>query len=138
MPESYADFCWGTAHAQDRILLMNGQTITGKVTSTVDDPNITITATVLASGSYANTATTTSSTYDPVPGNNSATNTPVRLTAAETVLRGASLNDAALACCGEAAVSGAELAADAHGTSAYKRELLRVHVQRALRQAVKT
>ena len=65
-----------------------------------------------------------------------ATNTPLRLTAAEDVLRGATLDTAMLARCGDAAVSGVELAADAHGSSAYKRELLRVYVQRALRQAV--
>ena len=63
-----------------------------------------------------------------------ATNTPVRLTAAENTLRGASLDRATLARCGEAAMSGTELAADAHGSSAYKRELLRVYTQRALRQ----
>ena len=63
-----------------------------------------------------------------------ATNTPVCLTAAENTLRGASLDKAMLARCGEAAVSGAELAADAHGSSAYKRELLRVYTQRALHQ----
>jgi carbon-monoxide dehydrogenase medium subunit len=63
-----------------------------------------------------------------------ATNTPVRLHDAENVLRGASLNAASLARCGDAAVSNVELAADAHGSSAYKRELLRVYTQRAVRQ----
>jgi carbon-monoxide dehydrogenase medium subunit len=62
-----------------------------------------------------------------------ATNTPLRLTAAEAVLRGVSLDAATLARCGDAA-SGVELAADVHGSSAYKRELLRVYTQRALRQ----
>jgi carbon-monoxide dehydrogenase medium subunit len=65
-----------------------------------------------------------------------ATNTPVRLTAAEALLLGAALDQATLARCGEAAMTGVELAADAHGSSAYKRELLRVYMQRALRQAV--
>lgn len=65
-----------------------------------------------------------------------ATNTPVRLAAAEDALRGTSLDTATLARCGDAAVAGVELAADAHGSSAYKRELLRVYVQRAVRQAV--
>ncbi len=64
-----------------------------------------------------------------------ATNTPVRLAAAEDALRGTSLDTATLARCGDAAVAGVELAADAHGSSAYKRELLRVYVQRAVRQA---
>lgn len=64
-----------------------------------------------------------------------ATNTPVRLTAAEQVLRGAVLDAATLARCADAAVAEVELASDAHGSSAYKRELLRVYLQRALRQA---
>jgi hypothetical protein len=34
---------------------------------------MTITATVLASGSYANTAAVTSTTYDPITSNNTAT-----------------------------------------------------------------
>lgn len=67
-----------------------------------------------------------------------ATNTPVRLLAAESVLRGASLDKVTLARCGDAAASGVALATDAHGTSAYKRELLRVYTQRALQQAVLT
>ena len=67
-----------------------------------------------------------------------ATNTPVRLTAAEAVLHGTSLDAVTLARCGEAAMSSAsvELAADAHGSSAYKRALLQVYTQRALRRAV--
>ena len=63
-----------------------------------------------------------------------ATNTPVRLAAAEDALRGTSLDTATLARCGDAAVASVELATDAHGSSAYKRELLRVYVQRAVRQ----
>ncbi len=63
-----------------------------------------------------------------------ATNTPVRLVAAEKILRGASLDAATLARCGDAAAAAVELAGDAHGSSAYKRELLRVYAQRALRQ----
>jgi carbon-monoxide dehydrogenase medium subunit len=67
-----------------------------------------------------------------------ATNTPARLVAAEDVLRGRPLDAATLAHCGDAAISEVELAADAHGSSAYKRELLRVYVQRALRQAAES
>lgn len=63
-----------------------------------------------------------------------ATNTPLRLAAAEHMLRGASLDKATLARCADAA-AGIELAADVHGSSAYKRELLRVYLQRALRQS---
>ncbi|MFD0322374.1 Ig-like domain-containing protein [Lysobacter gummosus] len=42
-----------------------------------------ITATVLATGPYANTATATSTTNDPTPGNNTATNTPVPVDSAD-------------------------------------------------------
>lgn len=65
-----------------------------------------------------------------------ATNTPVRLEAAEKTLSGTGLDAATLSRCGDAAVSAVVLAADAHGSSAYKSELLRVYVQRALRQAL--
>jgi aerobic carbon-monoxide dehydrogenase medium subunit len=65
-----------------------------------------------------------------------ATDKPVRLTAAEKELRGGAMNAAALARCGEAAVNEVELAADTRGSSAYKRELLRVYVGRALRAAL--
>lgn len=65
-----------------------------------------------------------------------ATNTPLRLKAAEHALCGAALDAATLARCGDAAAAEAELAGDAHGSSAYKRELLRVYTQRALRQAL--
>ena len=63
-----------------------------------------------------------------------ATNTPVRLTAAEQLLRGASLDALTRARCGDAAAMEVTLAGDAHGSSAYKHELLRVYVGRALRQ----
>ena len=65
-----------------------------------------------------------------------ATNTPLRLAAAENTLRGASLDTATLARCGDAAASEVDLAADVRGSSAYKRELLRIYTQRALRQAI--
>ncbi len=65
-----------------------------------------------------------------------ATDKPVRLLAAEKVLRGAALDAATLARCGEAAAAEVELAADVRGSSAFKRELLRVYVGRAVRAAV--
>jgi carbon-monoxide dehydrogenase medium subunit len=37
---------------------------------------------------------------------------------------------------GEAAAAEAQILADAHGSAAYKRELLRVYVRRAVRQAL--
>ena len=65
-----------------------------------------------------------------------ATNTPVRLTAAERVLRGAVPDAATLVRCSEAAIANVDLAQDAHGSSAYKRELLRVYAARAVQAAL--
>ena len=65
-----------------------------------------------------------------------ATDRPLRLAAAENVLRGAAPDAATLLRCGEAAAEEVQLAADARGSSAYKRELLRVYAARALRAAL--
>ncbi len=65
-----------------------------------------------------------------------ATEKPLRLAAAEAVLRGATINDAVLARAGEAAAAEAELMGDAHGSVAYKKELLRVYTGRAVRKAL--
>lgn len=65
-----------------------------------------------------------------------ATERPVRLAMAETALRGATIDDAVLARVGEAAVAEAELVGDARGSSAYKKELLRVYAGRAVRKAL--
>jgi carbon-monoxide dehydrogenase medium subunit len=65
-----------------------------------------------------------------------ATEKPVRLTAAEAVLRGAAAGEAVLARAGEAAAAEAEIVGDARGSAAYKRELLRVYAARALQQAL--
>ena len=65
-----------------------------------------------------------------------ATETPVRLSAAERVLRGAAITDELLKHCGEAAASEAQLVADARGSAAYKSELLRVYAARAVRTAL--
>ncbi|MFN8258765.1 MAG: Ig-like domain-containing protein [Bacteroidales bacterium] len=48
--------------------------------------SLDITATVNASGSYANTASVSSPTADPVPGNNSSTSTPVPVPQANLVV----------------------------------------------------
>jgi carbon-monoxide dehydrogenase medium subunit len=63
-----------------------------------------------------------------------ATNTPLRLADAERVLCGAAPDAATLARCADAAVAQATLMEDVHGSAAYKRELLRVHLQRTLRE----
>lgn len=65
-----------------------------------------------------------------------ATDTPTRLTKAEAVLRGARVDDASLARAGEAAASEAGVIGDSHGSAAYKKELVRVYVVRAIRAAL--
>jgi carbon-monoxide dehydrogenase medium subunit len=65
-----------------------------------------------------------------------ATNTPVRLAAAESALRGAKADDAVLRRAADAAASSADVIADEHGSAAYKRELVRVYVARAIRAAL--
>jgi carbon-monoxide dehydrogenase medium subunit len=65
-----------------------------------------------------------------------ATDKPARLAAAEGVLRGARADEATLRRAGDAAASEAAVIGDAHGSAAYKRELVRVYVARALRAAL--
>jgi aerobic carbon-monoxide dehydrogenase medium subunit len=64
-----------------------------------------------------------------------ATEKAVRLKGAEQVLAGAAIDDAVLARAGDAAADEAETVSDVRGSAAYKRELLRVYVRRAVRQA---
>lgn len=65
-----------------------------------------------------------------------ATDTPKRLAAAEGVLRGARVDDATLRRAADAAASEADVIGDAHGSAAYKKELVRVYVARAVRAAL--
>jgi carbon-monoxide dehydrogenase medium subunit len=65
-----------------------------------------------------------------------ATDTPTRLVNVEGVLRGARVDDATLRRAGEAAASEAGVIGDAHGSAAYKKELVRVYVARAVRAAL--
>lgn len=65
-----------------------------------------------------------------------ATDTPTRLARAEDILRGARADDAVLRRAGEAGAAEAAVIGDQHGTAAYKRELLRVYVARAVRQCL--
>jgi carbon-monoxide dehydrogenase medium subunit len=65
-----------------------------------------------------------------------ATEKAVRLFDAEAVLNGATFSDAVLARAGEAAATEAEVVGDASGSAAYKREMLRVYVARAVKQAL--
>jgi carbon-monoxide dehydrogenase medium subunit len=64
-----------------------------------------------------------------------ATEKVTRLAATERALKGAAIEDAALRRAGEAAASEAECVADARGSAAYKRELIRVCVGRVVRTA---
>jgi carbon-monoxide dehydrogenase medium subunit len=60
-----------------------------------------------------------------------ATERPTRLTGAESALRSGGIDDAC-----NAAATEAELVDDAHGSAAYRKQLVRVYVGRALRQAL--
>jgi carbon-monoxide dehydrogenase medium subunit len=73
---------------------------------------------------------------DPIVVVSAATEKVTRMAAAEKVLQGASPDDASLTRAGEAAAAEAGILADAHGSAAYKRELLRVYLRRAVRQAL--
>ena len=65
-----------------------------------------------------------------------ATEKVTRLSAAQKVLVGATVNDAILRKAGDAAVDEATLVADARGSISYKQQLLRVCVGRAVRMAL--
>jgi carbon-monoxide dehydrogenase medium subunit len=65
-----------------------------------------------------------------------ATEKAMRLPTTEKVLTGASVDDKLLARAGDAATEECETVSDIRGSAAYKRELLRVYVGRAVRQAL--
>jgi aerobic carbon-monoxide dehydrogenase medium subunit len=65
-----------------------------------------------------------------------ATTKATRLKSAEDALGGARLDDAALKRAGEAGAAEADIISDVRGSAAYKRELVRVHIGRAVRQAL--
>ena len=65
-----------------------------------------------------------------------ATTKATRLKSAEGALKDARLDDASLRRAGEAGAAEAEIIADVRGTVSYKRELIRVHIGRAVRQAL--
>jgi aerobic carbon-monoxide dehydrogenase medium subunit len=65
-----------------------------------------------------------------------ATERPIRLPAAEAALRGGGLDDAALRRAGDAAADEVETISDGQGSAAYKRQLVRVYVRRALLAAL--
>jgi carbon-monoxide dehydrogenase medium subunit len=65
-----------------------------------------------------------------------ATEKPVRLTQVEAALRGATLNDALLKKIGDDAADEVETIEDVRGSADYKRQLVRVYVRRAVKQAL--
>jgi len=65
-----------------------------------------------------------------------ATEKATRLKGAERLLAGATVDEKILARAGDAAAEEAECITDVRGSAAYKRELTRVYVGRALRQAL--
>ncbi|HEY6254546.1 MAG TPA: xanthine dehydrogenase family protein subunit M [Xanthobacteraceae bacterium] len=65
-----------------------------------------------------------------------ATEKPIRLAGAEAALRDGGHDDAALRRAGDAAADEAETTSDGQGTAAYKRQLVRVYVRRALAAAL--
>jgi carbon-monoxide dehydrogenase medium subunit len=65
-----------------------------------------------------------------------ATEKPVRLPGVEQALRGGRIGDALFRQAGDAAADDAELITDGQGSAAYKRQLVRVHVARALHAAL--
>ncbi len=65
-----------------------------------------------------------------------ATDRPTRLAAAEAVLRGGRADDATLARAGDAAADELAIAGDPRGSAAYKKQLARVYLRRAVRAAL--
>jgi len=65
-----------------------------------------------------------------------ATEKATRLKSAEQALAGATIDDKTLARAGDAAAAEAECITDVRGSAAYKRELIRVYIGRAVRQAL--
>jgi aerobic carbon-monoxide dehydrogenase medium subunit len=73
---------------------------------------------------------------NPIVVVSAATEKVTRMAAAERVLQGARPDDPAIKHAGDAAADEAEILADGHGSAAYKRELLRVYLGRAVRRAL--
>jgi carbon-monoxide dehydrogenase medium subunit len=73
--------------------------------------------------------------HDAVAVVSAATEKVTRLSGAERVLHGGRLHDQLIRHAAEAAAKEAVLLTDAHGSAGYKRELLRVYLGRAMRQA---
>ena len=72
---------------------------------------------------------------NPVVIVSAATEKVTRLSQTEKILDGASADENTAKRAGDAAVEEVSFLSDAHGSAAYKKELLRVHLARAIRQA---
>lgn len=66
-----------------------------------------------------------------------ATDRPIRLVAAEKVLNGRKVEENLLKQAGEAAAEEVAIESDLHGSAAYKKQLLRVYLGRAVREALR-
>ena len=73
---------------------------------------------------------------DPIVVASAATEKVTRMAEAEKLLQGAAAEDAVLKRAGDAAAQEASILSDAHGSAAYKRELLRVYLRRAVQRAL--
>jgi aerobic carbon-monoxide dehydrogenase medium subunit len=73
---------------------------------------------------------------DPIVVVSAATEKVTRMSGVEKVLQSAAPEDAALRRAGDAAADEVQTLSDAHGSAPYKRELLRVYLRRAVRQAL--
>jgi len=67
-----------------------------------------------------------------------ATEKPIRLKTVEAILAGTEASETVLRRAGDAAVDEVDVIGDVRGSAAYKRELLRVYIGRAVRQALGT
>jgi carbon-monoxide dehydrogenase medium subunit len=65
-----------------------------------------------------------------------ATEKVTRLRNTEKLLTNAAVNDSLLKSAGDAAAGEVSFLSDAHGSAAYKKELLRVYLGRAVREAL--
>lgn len=64
-----------------------------------------------------------------------ATDKPTRLAAAEKILKGKISDEKAVRQAGEAAAEEAQIESDLHGSAAYKKQLIRVYLARAIHEA---
>ena len=95
--------------------------------SAEDWPALGVAVSVEAAGDTLRSATVVAS---------AATTKATRLVSAEAVLKGARVDEKSLRAAGDAGAQEADIISDVRGSAAYKRELIRVHVGRAVRQAL--